>query len=194
MTVARDILQGLACLVMGVGMDPHGGQDGGDLARIQLVVPLLGPVGGEGTRRSVDGFGHVRELLPGVEEVHDLHGPGDQLVGQVPDPGGSVARDDPAEGLMKAAAPGFAAHALGELRLRLIGVAGSSALEGGRVGDGARVAHGGAVVVAALGDPERDQLALAGLGRAIGLLAGPADPRRGAHDQGHGGLEVREQW
>ena len=76
---------------MGVGMDPHGGQDGGDLARIQLVVPLLGPVGGEGTRRSVDGFGHVRELLLGVEEVHDLHGPGKVFGSQVPNPGSTVA-------------------------------------------------------------------------------------------------------
>ena len=50
---------------------------------------------------SIDGLGDIEQVAFGVEAIDNLHGAGEVLVGQVPDPGGSVAEDDAALGRLK---------------------------------------------------------------------------------------------
>ncbi|MCY4341996.1 MAG: hypothetical protein OXE83_00260 [Gammaproteobacteria bacterium] len=118
-----------------------------------------------------------------MEEVDDLDGAGEVLVGEVPDPGGAVAERDAALGLLEAAALDFAQRALGERGRVGVGVAAGDALDG-RVERGrAGVPAWGAVRVKALGGPDGGQLGLAGLGGAVGPLAGAALRLAPAHRQ-----------
>jgi hypothetical protein len=97
-------------------------------------------------------------VLLGVEAIDDLD--------SVP-----IAEHDPARRAVEAAPRGFALDTRRELARHLVGVLLGRALDGGRVADRARVAHGRAFLVPFLGTPDRAQLDLARLGRAVGLLA-----------------------
>ncbi len=114
----------------------------------------------------------------GVVEVADLEGAGDVLVGKVPGPRGALAEHDAALGLVEAAPWCLTLDTRGAHRGGLVRVTRGRALDGGRVGDRPRVAYGRAFVVAAFGAPDRDQLDLSGVGRAVGLLAVAADELR----------------
>jgi len=83
--------------------------------------------------------------------------------------------------LVEAPAPPRAVHALGEVGRLRVGVATGRALDGRRVGDRAGVTYGGAFVIARLGGPDRAELDLARLGRAVGLLARAARELRRPH-------------
>ncbi len=81
--VARDVVEALARLVVGPGVDAQGIAQGVELPVIQLVVPLPGPLPAQVVGRSVDGLRDIAEMLLGVEQVHDPDGPGELLPGQV---------------------------------------------------------------------------------------------------------------
>ena len=75
---------------------------------------------------------------------------------------------------VEAAPPCFAIRPLRERGGQRVGGAAGRALDGGVVADRPRVAFGEAVGVACFRRPHGDELDLAGLGRAVGLLAAPA--------------------
>jgi hypothetical protein len=50
------------------------------------------------------------QVLAGVEQVHDLGGPGELGSGDVPDPGGAVAEDRELADVIGAAAGAFCFH------------------------------------------------------------------------------------
>src|SRR5260221_12227791 len=54
-------------------------------------------------------------MLPGMIKIDDLNGAGEVLVGQIPDPDGSVADDDFELGPLPSSAPSFAIDAEAEL-------------------------------------------------------------------------------
>ena len=76
---------------------------------------------------------------------------------------------------------GLAHDARRKLARHLVGVPLRRALDGGRVGDRARVADRRALLVAPLGAPDGDELDLARLRRAVGLLARAPLQLRVAH-------------
>ena len=117
-----------------------------------------------------------------MEQVDDLDGAGEQLVGNVPDPWRAVAEHHPAAGAVEAAPAGLAVDALGERRQFDGVVPGRGALDGGGVADRARFALGQfAARGVRRGRPDRDQLHFPGTRRAVGLLAGAAGEFRPAH-------------
>src|ERR1035438_3581417 len=59
--------------------------------------------------------GQVPEMLAGVIKIDNLNGPGEVLIGDIPDPFGSIADDDLLYGTAPAALPGFQIDALAEL-------------------------------------------------------------------------------
>ena len=63
-----------------------GVQDGSGIADVQFVVALVRPLLAQVAARPVNGLGHVREVLLGVEAIDDLDGVGEVLAGDVPDP------------------------------------------------------------------------------------------------------------
>ena len=134
-------------------------------------TPVPGPPVGQVGSGAVDGLGDVAQVLLGVVDINDLDGAGKVLGGQVPDPRGAVADDD-ALGRRVETAP--YCLAIGPLceggRLR-VGVAAGRAFDRGVVADRPAVPHGAALCVAPFGRPHGGQLDLAGLGRAVGLLA-----------------------
>ena len=75
------------------------------------------------------------ELLAGVEAIDDPDGVGELLLGEAPDPGGTIAEDDLAVGPGEAPAVGFASDATVEVRRLRVGVASGRALDGRRVGE-----------------------------------------------------------
>ena len=66
-------------------------------------------------------------------EIDDLHRAGKMLVGQIPDPLGSIAHDDFLFGAAPAALPGFHVEPLAKL---------FGGLDGAGVGSGIRIANG----------------------------------------------------
>ena len=63
---------------------------------------------------AIEGLGHVAQMLVGVVDVDDFDGAGKLLGGQLPDPGGAVADDDPAGRGVEAAPLRLAIGTLGE--------------------------------------------------------------------------------
>ena len=97
--------------------------------------------------------------------------PGELFGRQVPDPGGAVAKDNPAGRGVETAPLRLAMDALrkgGRLR---VGVAAGRALDRGVVADRPGVAARPALRVTPFGRPHGHQLDLAGLGGAVRLLA-----------------------
>ena len=103
------------------------------------------------------------------------------LVGEVPHPGRAIAKHNAALGMVEAAPLGLTLYTLGELRGGLVSVTQGGALDGGWVGYRTRVPHRRPLFIAPVGTPDSDQLDLARLGRAIGLLALAANQFRGTH-------------
>jgi len=125
-----------------------------------------GPLAAEVSAGAVDRLGDVGEMLLGVEQVDDLDGAGKQFVGQVPSPGGTIAKLDSARGAVEAAAARFAVHAVRERREAGGGVGTGGAPDGRRVGDRARVPGRDALRVAPFCGLDGDQFDLARFGRA----------------------------
>ena len=169
--VGGEVLGVLAGLLAGAGMAAQGGDDFIDAALVEFLAPLPGPSFADLTRASVDGLGDLEQMALGVEDVDDLDGVGEVLVGEVPDPWRAVAEHDLARRVVEAAALGLAQDAPCEGRGLGIGVAGGDGLDGGVVGGRAGVAHGAVVFVSGLRRPHDGELGLAGLGGAVGLFA-----------------------
>jgi len=181
MAIPLEILAALARLVVGrsVGLErPH---HGGQIAGVEFDVALVRPLPPQLAGHAIHGFGHGAQVLLGMEAVHDLEGAGTVLVGQIPDPRGAVPQDHAPLGVVKAAARGLAGDAGGEVRGVVVGVPARGPFDGGRVAHRARVAHRRAVLIARLRAPDRAELDLAGLGRAVGLLADAPGELRGPH-------------
>ncbi len=81
----------------------EGGEEEVEAALVEFVAALFSPGVGEVGCGAVDGLGNVEQLLLGVEDIDDLDGVGEMLVGPVPDPRGVVAEDDLVRGLVEAA-------------------------------------------------------------------------------------------
>src|SRR5450631_1070804 len=77
-------------------------------------------------------------MLPGMIKIHDLNGAGKVLVGQIPDPDGSVAEDHFEFGPLPSSAPSFAIDAVAEL---------FGGFDGTHIGGGIGVADGPSFVV-----------------------------------------------
>ena len=152
-------------------MAAQGGDHFIDAALVEFLAPLPGPSFADLARAAVDGLGDLEQMALGVEDVDDLGGVGEVLVGKVPDPRRTVAEDDPARRLVEAAPLGLAQDAPCEGRRLGVGIAGGDGFDGGIVGGGAGVTHGAGVFVEGLRRPYDRELGLAGLGAAVGLLA-----------------------
>ena len=76
-------------------------------------------------------------MLPGMIQIHDLNGAGKVLVGQIPDPDGSVSKDHFDRGPLPASAPGLGIDAEAEL---------FGGFDGSYIGGGVRVADGPALL------------------------------------------------
>ena len=94
-------------------------------------VAVLGVVGMQEPRQ-------VPQVLAGVEEIDDLEGTGKVLLGEVPDPFGTVADDDLLLGAAPATVPGLEVKPLAEL----LGV-----LDGTGIGGGVGIANREAFVI-----------------------------------------------
>src|SRR6266498_4047305 len=92
-------------------------------------------------------------MLPGMIKVHDLDGAGKVLIGQIPDPNGSVADDHFELGPLPSSAPSFAIDAVAEL---------FGGFDGTHVGSGIRVADGPSFVVHRRLSEHATEFALAG--------------------------------
>ena len=166
--VVGKVIEAFAGLVAGGGVDVELGEDAVEVALVEFVTALFGPMGGEVGMDAIDGVGDIEEVLFGVVDVDDLEGVGG---GPVPDPGGAVAEDDALGDLIEAAASGFTEHAAGKGGGRGVGVAAGDAFDSGIAGDRIRVAHGQAVFVSGLGGPDDGELGFTGFGGAVGLFA-----------------------
>ena len=170
-SVPEHIVDALAGRGRRLGLGAQCRDEGPEPSGVQLGLPGLGPGVGEVRSGAVDGLGRVAQMLLGVVDVDDFDGAGKLLGGQVPDPGGAVAEDDPAERGVETAPLRLAMDASCEDGRLRVGVAARRALDRGVVADRPGVAAGPALGVAPFGRPHGDQLDLAGLGGAIGLLA-----------------------
>jgi hypothetical protein len=92
----------------------EGGEEEVEAALVEFVAALFSPGVGEVGCGAVDGLGNVEQMLLGVEDIDDLDGVGEMLVGPVPDPRGAVAEDDLPGDSVEAAASGFTNGAKGE--------------------------------------------------------------------------------
>src|SRR5437867_12347514 len=111
-------------------------------------------------------------MLAGVIEIHDLHGAGKVLVGQIPNPDGPVADDDFGDGPLPTSAPSLGIDAEAEL---------FGGFDGSHIGGGFRVADGPAFLVHG---GLREHAAEFALACAGALSLDPARPslRFGGHD------------
>jgi hypothetical protein len=108
-----------------------------DVAVVQLVEPLVQPLGWVGDDE-VEQAGEFVQVFAGVEQVHDLGGCGEALLGQVPDPAGPVAQDHELAQVFAAAASGFGGEQVSEVLDRF---------QGGQVAGGVGVPDRAAVGV-----------------------------------------------
>jgi len=169
--VPKHMVNALSGLGRCLGPGAQSRDEGPEPSRVQLGVSGLGPGIGQVRPGAVDGLGHVAQMLLGVVDVDDFDGAGKLLGGQAPDPGGAVAEDDPAGRSVEAAPLRLALDALCEGGRLGVGVAAGRALDRGVVADRPGVAARAALGVASFGRPRGDELDLAGLGGAVGLLA-----------------------
>jgi len=120
------------------GLDPDhgvflgGGDDRFDVAGVQVSQPVGEPLVGVGDDER-DGGGQVVQVFAGVPDVHDLGRGGQELAGQVPDPGRAVAQDDELADVVAAAVAGLG----GDQGPELVGGG-----EGGEVAGRAGIADG----------------------------------------------------
>src|ERR1019366_5286668 len=180
-SVGVEVVDALTRLVAAGGVRGQSKDDAVDVAGVEFVVALPSPLLGQFAIGAINGLGDIAQMLLGMESVHDLDGVGEVFSGQVPDPGGAIAQYDMARGALEAAADGFATDTPGELRGHGVGVVAGGALNGCGVGAAALIAYGDPRGVMWLGTPDSAQFNFAGLGRAIGLLAGTPGEGRGAH-------------
>ena len=104
-------------------MAAQGGDHFIDAALVEFLAPLPGPSFADLAAVCVDGLGDLEQMALGVENVDDLGGVGEVLVGEVPDPWRTVAEDDPARCGVEAAPFGLADDAPGEGRGLGVGIA-----------------------------------------------------------------------
>ena len=104
LAVARDVADAFGGRLAAVGVLAKGGEQVVEAALVEFVAALFAPLGGEVGGGAVDGPGDLEQVLLGVEDVDDLDGAGEVLVGEVPDPGGAVAEHDAPPGPVEAAA------------------------------------------------------------------------------------------
>jgi hypothetical protein len=114
-----------------------------DVAAAALGVASFGPGDGEVGGGTVDGFGDVGEVLFGVEEVDDLDDLREVHLGELPDPRGTISKEDASLGVVESATVGFSEDSLGEGGVFRAGVEAGGGLDGRGVGDG-RIANGSA--------------------------------------------------
>ena len=174
MAVAGQVVDTLAGLLAGLAVGAQFGQDRIEPPGVQLVPPVLAPPDGQVRAGAVDGLGDITQMPLGVVDVDDFDGAGELFGGQIPDPLGPVADDDASRRGVEAAPPRFAIRPLRERGRQRVGGAAGRALDRSAVADRPGVAFGEAVGVACFRRPHGDELDLAGLGRAVGLLAAPA--------------------
>jgi len=77
-------------------------------------------------------------MLPGVIEIDNLNSAGEVLIGEVPDPDGTVANDDFDGGPLRASAESFGVDAVAELL---------GGLDGACIGGRIRITDGPAIFV-----------------------------------------------
>ena len=104
-------------------------------------------------------FRHLEHMALGVENIDDLDGVGEVLVGEVPDPRRAVAEDGMARCGGEAASPGLADDASGKRRRFGVGIACGDGRDGGVVGGRPWVAQGAALLVGGVGRPHHRELA-----------------------------------
>ena len=143
LAIGLHVIEALARLLAVPRVLAQGGEDRINAACVEFGVTEVCPGLGKRGVGAVDGLGDFAEVLLGVVEVEDLHGTGELLGGEPPDPGSSVADHDAPRGL--------ATDALGEGGDFGVGVEAGRALDRGRVGDRAAVACRAAFPVAAFG-------------------------------------------
>ena len=116
----------------------QGFRQGFDLAPIELVQQPRCPAFAASLIVAEQLRGKLPEVLPRMVEIDDLNRAGEVLVGQVPDPEGTIAKDDLLLRSAPAAAPGLGVEA----QTKLLGP-----FDGGGVGGGILVAERPALVV-----------------------------------------------
>ncbi len=153
-------------------VDGEGGDQGGGLPRLQLVVAGLDPAGVLGGFGIEDRLGHRGKMFLGVEEIDDLDGVGKMLGGDIPDPGGTVSQDDLGSGGVEAGPAAFPEDQLGKVGGSGIGIPGGRAEDPAGIADRAFVPNRDAPVVGLGGGPGETELGLPGFGGAVFLLSG----------------------
>src|SRR5450432_715264 len=111
------------------------------------------------------------QVLFDVKAVQDLEALGKEFRRRVPDPGRAIAEHDTLRSLAVASPGGFPQHPFGEVGSVGTAVRSGRAFDGGRVADRSLIPHRRALLIPRFGRPYGDQLGLAGLRRAIRLLA-----------------------
>ncbi len=126
LAIGLHVIEALARLLAVPRVLAQGGEDRINAACVEFGVTEVCPGLGKRGVGAVDGLGDFAEVLLGVVEVEDLHGTGELLGGEPPDPGSSVADHD----------------ALGEGGDFGVGVeAGRGRMSGGLPGRGFRPSH-----------------------------------------------------
>ena len=135
MAVAGQVVDTLAGLLASLAVGAQGGQDRIEPPGVQLVPPVLAPLGGQVRAGAVDGLGDIAQMPLGMVDVDDFDGAGELFGGQIPDPLGPVADDDASRRGVEAAAPRFAIRPLRERGRQRVGGAAGRALDRGAVAD-----------------------------------------------------------
>src|SRR5271166_6972197 len=115
-------------------------------------------------------------MLPGMIKIHNLNGAGKVLVGQIPDPHGSVPDDHLKLGPLPSSAPGFAIDAVAEL---------FGGFDGAHIGSGIGVADGPSFVVHGCLSEHATKLTLARTGTLALRPSGPSFGFSGNHGDLH---------
>ena len=152
-------------LLPGQGEGACGGADRGNIAVVQVGKPLFKPGLLVVAEHELQQPGQVVQVLPGMEQVHDLGRLGEVPGGQVPDPDGSVTEEHQLADAPGAAAAGLGGHQHAEVR---------GGIEGDQVRRRTRVTHRPALLIGCRLSENTAQLDLAGAGRAVRGLAVPA--------------------
>lgn len=75
--IVAEVPQAFARLVVACCVHLQGGENGIDLAGVQLITPLLAPLLTDLIAHAVDGSGHLTEVALGMEQINDLDRPGE---------------------------------------------------------------------------------------------------------------------